>query len=114
MKVTKDEVVRALLTEPLLAPNYFADVISCRVCAVGAVLRNCAKMSDKEINHYGDNLMKVDYDITSYASVRDVKEALEAGNHMAALSAYFEGIARGNREETVQFVLDNFPSEIEI
>lgn len=87
MKITRDDVIKAIDTESLV-PNQWVEGLTnpaCRVCAVGAVLRN-AGLDNGDIVKQAEVVTRGQY-APSYGSLPKI---LKDGNYMGALSIQFE------------------------
>lgn len=125
MKVTRKQILQAIRTEPLKAGNWihskgdtdpYLNIVdkTCKVCAVGAVLRT-AGVPDIQIRSYGFGINNSDRAISHKG---DEKLELEYKNYLAALSIKFEKLARKlgagkrTRDQLANFVKKNFPKTI--
>jgi len=104
--VTRNTVIKALLSEPLRPGNWFRGVranydytttkaskVECTVCAVGAVLRYYNSKTIQELNWRaeqltcrGDNC----YSHTSRADSEGISKSIKNKNYWTALSGFFE------------------------
>lgn len=129
--ITKANVIQALAEEPL-SPGYFAHIYgtepvdhnTCKVCAVGAVLRraNVKTINSSGFRATGDNC----YLSPSSLDAGIAEDMARDGSYMAALSCLFEGecerrwIGTGKdapndvREICIDFVTRHFPEMLEI
>lgn len=130
MKITKEQVLTAIKTEPLKAGSFLrADgkpINECEVCAVGAVMRNVLnnKIEDE------DDFHKLCGRVTREQFIdNDVDVLLKNENYLGALSNYFEEMidcktwvpgdinliaTQDDIKELVTFVEENFPEEFEV
>lgn len=135
MKVTKQQVMQALATEPLLPGNFvllsnettgkFGSV--CPVCAVGAVIRSIG-IENYDIHKVAQNNTK--HDLITHGNPIKL---LQNGKPWNALSVFFEvaaadlamqlGVHESDlmpidmkpvRAETIDWVDKNFPEELEL
>lgn len=136
MRVTRKQIIKALRTEPLGAQGNFIQGTdkTCRVCAVGAVLRATYKDDDK-VWRIGEELVRGTYVSGNYhpyngytgSEKRKVVEAACAEqaltNPLAALSSLYEyrlqkmmttRITKALRESLVNFVKKHFPKEVTV
>jgi hypothetical protein len=109
MKIYKDDIIEALETEPLTFGTW-QDTLGCRVCAVGAVLRNCGYGVDR------DAMKNICAAVTEMQYFDD--DLAPRGNWMSALSIVWEYLCRYNaaepdelREDIVQWAEDNIPED---
>lgn len=130
MKVTRKQILQAIRTESLKAgawiheKNVFNEDLgynievaddNCKVCAVGAVLRQAGVDSD-EIRYMGDSLLNLT--LTALNADGDEEAELENKNYLGALSVKFEklaktyGAGKRTREKLAVFVKKNFPKTI--
>lgn len=140
IKVTRKEILKAIRTEPLKAGTWIHDRkvtldngsgISlqtsvadkkCKVCAVGAVLRQKGIPDDK-IFWAADSLFcdtgssECDSDASDEGNpLQNVKD----GHYMAALSSKFEqlskrlGSGKRTRETLIRFVKRHFPKQVTV
>lgn len=140
--VSKQDILEALAKEPLIGETWVdPDRIyegrwglkettdSCRVCAVGAVLRGIGLAND-EIDKSAKSYTQDDF-VLPYAEDYDRKEVeriaqdkLKEGNPLGALSCIFEwafqmGNERGDAERegrctAMKFVRDHFPDKLRL
>lgn len=129
LNLTKNQVIKALKTEPLRAGAFFntekRDSFSdtpaeCRVCAVGAVLRNSlGKKILKESNDSQLGDLAEGYCQGQYIDYNS-QELLKEKNYLGALSNYFEYLMKREKskhasaavvERLVNFVNKNFPNK---
>jgi hypothetical protein len=137
MRITKQQIIEAIRTEPL-SPGFWiqGDDAACAVCAVGGVLR-AAGCGPEKIRAIGSELVGVGCvprEEDPYLARRLVSE----GQYLAALSCVFEGLAIEHldlewcedvldrtleqraragdaaREPLIAFVEETFPDSIEI
>ena len=129
MRITRKEILKAIRTEKLQGGSFIeARRISnfygrneyvydskCKVCAVGAILRQKGISDDK--------IQDTAYIATFLSDVDDngdLEVALEVKDYMGALSIKFErlylsyGGGKRTKEKLAQFVKTNFPKEIRI
>lgn len=94
-KVTKKQIIEAILTEPLKAGQWFQrnnealekDDGMCEVCAVGAILRNVKRKATA-----GDA-----FRVTNHLAMpQHLEYAYDLGNFMSILSTEFESFTRIN------------------
>ncbi len=138
-RVRKSTVIKALEREPLERGSWAhfnengkrwnealeryveVDRKNCSVCAVGAVLRQTVTTDPDKINELG---FVLDND-TEYSICQYPERALDAGEHMVALSAFFESMGKANfrksgiirakgRRKLIKFVEDYFPAMVEV
>lgn len=116
MEITRRDILKAIRTEKLKAGSFVeirVDEKPCKVCAVGAVLRNKG-FQDQTISIIGDSLMMI-YPVSSEGNEY---EALDKKLYLNALSIKFEklvesyGCGKRTREKLAEFVKDNFPKII--
>lgn len=105
--ITKKEILKALETEPLEQGHWVAleglpTVGTCRVCAVGAVLRHCG-LTNVEISEYAGQVVR--------AQSIDRNLTLEDGDWVSALSDIFE---RSGKKAAIRFVQERFPDKVSI
>lgn len=144
MKITKEQIIEALRTEPLGVGGAFVKYDEDRevfcVCAVGAVINKYLNVSNLELfNHIALNLTN-DVPVADPESVNEeIQFQLEKGNYFTALSMFFEDyfdkkefgyteeladehntgdhfyvLAPRNRRAIYNFVEKHFPDEVEI
>ena len=123
MRVTKNQIIEAISTESLIGGAWFYTK-DCAVCAVGAVLRRCLNIKDREIAGVAN-------EIVNWPEHRDIELVLKRKDWLSALSSFFEqewesrdvDLYEGKKHEelvalvrkrTIEFVEHNFPDEIEI
>lgn len=104
MIITKKDVLKAIRTENLTSGQFiepkfdFSKEVfdsTCKVCAVGAVLRTIG-VEDQDINDTA-------CDITSITgSGHAIPELLKRKDYMSALSCKFESMARGSKSFSVK------------
>jgi hypothetical protein len=140
--ISRKTILKAIKKEPLRAGEWvdksdLKTVGNCHVCAVGAVLRT-AGLPNNQIGNSAWNLMAGANPVTwgdDHMIAEEAAQIAKEGNHLAALSAYFEGIVRNydirtkdygdvfaipNRAMPVvrrklrRFVLKNFPKRIRL
>lgn len=117
--ITKDQIIEALQTENLAVGSWVFQrgFEFCEVCAIGACLRYLG-YKKKQIENIGSflqrNLKENGIRISEMATENDVELLFKGNCFMGALSAYFEGVAKGNREETIAFVKKRFPNKLDI
>lgn len=89
MKITRENIVRAIREEPLKSGKFFGDIShlkTCQVCAVGAVIR-------REIPDYvpdnanPHNICKL---LDGSYNAAYLKQALKTDNYLSQLSCLFE------------------------
>lgn len=107
MKFTRDQVIEALMSEPLtfgawVRPNLKSGSSSgCAVCAVGAVLRS-AGLSDEEI--HSDALGYTD----GLAAFGNWENEIKVGNYLGALTCFFESMHdRNMRPPAIEHTTDD-------
>ena len=130
--LTRDEVIHAIRTEPLLVagywvnPNGYAANLEaaidrgCSFCAVGAVLRSVVdkNMSIERFGHEAYRVARfVDLVLGEFDKREDAPhQALRKGNYMGALNFFFEQASEVDplhaRDDTCTFVRDYFPETI--
>lgn len=129
MQVTRRQILRSIRTEKLKPGSflheketkdsegnvtYKADK-TCKVCAVGGVLRAAGVKNDL-IDSAGYSVCLSD----AIATEGDEDEALVREDFMSALSIKFEklaekhGTGKRTREKLCQFVKDNFPKKVKL
>lgn len=143
VEITKEQVIKALKTEPLKAGNWITlgrsgpdgewieyDDSSCPVCAVGAVLRNTLDEKKYRITDAAWYIFTGQNTIGQGDTELELLESL-TGPHIVRLSQYFEGLwslarKRGRnwdlsrhqiyriRKKMIAFVEKNFPESIEL
>lgn len=113
--ITRRQVLRALRTEPSIYSGSFfrGDKPNCKVCAVGAVLRQVS--FEKYLRDNDCRINDVVYDNMNDAggfSDRDCfEDELANKNWLGALSVYFE---QGNSvKKCIEFVKKYFPPSFE-
>lgn len=127
MKISKEEMVKAVMTEPL-GWGEFVDDNNCAVCAVGAVLRR-AGVPPESIDYVARDMVEdedfgadgVD-DRWTTEEVRLFAEEIAERNPLAGLSYLHEGLPicsdefdrDGHRVQLACFIEANMPAEIEI
>ncbi len=135
--VTKAQIIDAVKNEPLLSSGFFfathgpvseSDLQSCKVCAVGSVLRRTIGLSElhDQVNDW-DGITNLGAAVTAnrYASHDDLTQAVDSKNWMGALSIKFEQLCEENydhvesednmhlvREELSNYVDTTFPNEV--
>lgn len=137
MRLSKEDCIKAVMTEPLVRMGEWAvvpgekrgfpkprerrqktraDAKGCRVCAVGAVLRG-------PFNGYGsvEELARVCHvAVRGFCTERENVEAnLRDEDYLGALSAMFESqpgkrVTKAHRQELVDFIQARFPAFIEV
>lgn len=132
-------VVKALETEVLKAGQWFhyqgddkKQYKTCKVCAVGAVLRQCSVLtyalkegiSPSNIANRAIRIGSLsDYEISSEATWADINNLLNAKLYLGALSAFFESTMKYERTNTptkrvrkllVSFVKRTFAKQFEV
>lgn len=115
--ITKADVIKALKTERLDTGAFFREEW-CSVCAVGAVLRKCG-VPDDNIGNVGHRMQRYTESkhsavLDDTAKMKDVTRLIKADCWLAALSAYYEGVAKGDREKTIAFVKERFPAKLDV
>jgi hypothetical protein len=132
--VSRDQIIKAINTEPLQPGNWvhredLAVIGDCGVCAVGGVLRSLGLSNDM----ISDKVTSVLNRATVYdesdreGSEGDIRRTLKAKDYLGALSMKFEFISRRHygevlkgktlarvRKELVAFVKKNFPSRVKL
>lgn len=135
MRITKEEIIKALETEPLAQGKFiyhpkceawvetlvFTSNPECKVCAVGAVLRN--KLPIGSLHWFYNKVVN----LTKYSKFEEdaedsfdsidlfIDSLIEQEDYLSALSVFFEDQPKElARENTIEFVKDNFPEEIEV
>lgn len=125
MKVTKELILKALATEPLRIDRWFHfvgpygdDLMTCEVCAVGAILRTALGETELRKAHSVERLAIA---ATHGYYVDDESELLlSRGNYLGALSNTFENNGMNgmntsqNRKACIDYVIQNFPDDIEM
>lgn len=114
MKFTRRDIIRAIRTEPMKAGSWVSYTTrtkdgTCKVCAVGAVLR--------ERGNTDGQICNLAWKIAPNGTVEneEIPLLLKNKDYISALSAKFEYLARkyGNgkrtKEKLVDFVKSNFP-----
>lgn len=126
--IYREQILKALLTEPLqggqwVEKEYLHEIGDCRVCAVGAILRSCLKMTNSEIHENGARVTNNRCVRNGlYDNINYPKNELKKKNYLGALSIFFEdlvyrrndGATPNDRVKLCKFVLDNFPSRITV
>ena len=136
MRITRDEIVRAVRTEPLKPMSWYTRKTdgSCTVCAVGGVLRHRVDLKEdygkrKTGKYLAIHKMVMENSKGQSSSIQPVR-AVQAHSYISALSAKFEGLCSRNnifpfmehyerkmdvvRKELITWVLQNFPESFEI
>jgi hypothetical protein len=142
MIIKREEIVAAIMTEPVLQPGSWLEIpkdergrymlnapknTPCPACAVGAVMRRVLPV-EATLSDIADAASSSTW-YGSESGYSDIKEEIEAGRWMNVLSVFFEAEAlRQNsrhddwspefmeavRTNTAEFVRANFPEEIEV
>lgn len=132
--ISKQQIIKALTTEPLEAGSFFqyesgcndkgVTLKNCQVCAVGAVLRSSGVVDMRSglqrLSQRAKTLCRdlFIWEASTYSSSRGAINAeLRGGNYLGALSMYFENMAETTgikRDRLVAFVQKNFPSRIKV
>lgn len=92
-KVTKKQIIEAVMTEPLVAGMFFAtaggdrELTTCPVCAVGAVLRKTVQPDNLNLHFSGRLATNAMY------NADDLDDAYESRNFLAILSTEHEAFA---------------------
>lgn len=124
MKITKQEIIKAIQEEPLEGGSWITwnKDNTCKVCAVGAVLRKATKLDGRALQNYCGE--KVKY---PHMANHDIAYLLTNGFYMSALSTFFENTwedlcdEEGDpdpntepeaRKRTLNFVSMHFPEEL--
>lgn len=139
MRIKRSEILKAIRTEKLKAGEFihtkrfptgdldeygspffkFRADKTCKVCAVGAVLRN-KNIHDENIHYVAHNMFFVDNPIGSVDQNGDEKNALLQKHYLAALSIKFEklaaklGCGKRTKNALIRFVKANFPKTINV
>lgn len=102
MKIARKDVLKAIRTEKLRAGSFISGRIRadgklvedsrCKVCAVGAVLRQ-AGIPSEDIDNQAYNVLTLESD---WDDNGDEFKQLKDGNYLAALSVKFEKLAAKN------------------
>lgn len=130
MKITKQEILKAIKTEPLRAGHFIgaSDEFgyeklnskkgkSCTVCAVGAVLRN--KIKDVTIQDF-NSICANSVEYWTEFSGMEAQYLIEKKDYLSALSVEFETLSNkfktkaAIRKKLIKFVQDNFPKTINV
>lgn len=131
MRIKRSEILRAIRQEPLQYGNWIHDKNgeqnpfeqkeydkTCKVCAVGAVLRQKG-VKDEEINKRANEFLMCSF-MPAPNEDGDEIEALKEKHYLSALSIKFEKLARrlghGKRTRTrlAEFVKANFPKQFNV
>lgn len=131
-------VIKALETEPLKAGKWFDneegrknDFKTCKVCAVGAIVRRCSALTyalknKMNVDALVDDLVRFQdtpFNIGRYSNTADIEGQLDIKNYLGALSAFFESTMRYEKTNKptkkvikllVAFVKNNFPKQFEV
>lgn len=126
MRIKRSDILKAIRTEPLKPDNWIHEDhvtdkplynSSCKVCAVGAVLRQCG-IPDNEISY------RARFGLTGvFCGVSkdgNLEGALEAKLYLNALSIKFErlanrlGAGKRTRKQLADFVKKNFPKQFNV
>jgi len=122
MKITKDEIIKALATEPLCGGTWIQND-GCKTCAVGSLFKNHFDQTD--LINFLDNTVRYacleDYWDDDDDSDEDmICDMLDGGLYLSALSSYFEKMdsryspTEETRIELINFVEAEFPDVIDI